>query len=63
MKQDRKGTAVEDIRDALIRFYSREFVDNMMVRLELEIKILCKESEIIALSELGKPKEGKNVQD
>ena len=63
MKKDRKGTVVEDIRDALIRFYSREFVDNMIERLELEIKISCKESEITALGELGKTIESKSVKD
>ena len=63
MEKDRKGTVVEDIRDALIRFYSREFVDNMIERLELEIKISCKESEITALGELGKTIESKSVKD
>jgi len=63
MEKDRKGTVVEDIRDALIRFYSREFVDNMIERLELEIKISCKESEITALGELGKTIESKRVKD
>jgi len=54
MEKDRMPTTLEEVRNMLIRYYPKEYVDNTMKKLAIELKIAEKNGEIKALNELAR---------